>query len=77
MIPGVLLIWPLVLWRWVQIERQGEVTQKRYLPVRQGHGMAAILMSIAIILLIIFGWSARQDWPADIEPVQLSAGGGE
>ena len=76
LIPGVLLVWPLVLWRWIQIERHGEVTQKRYFPVRSAHSIAATLMSVVILLLLIFGWSARQDWPADIAPVQLSEGGG-
>lgn len=74
LIPGVLLIWPLVLWRWVQIERHGEITQKRYAPVRRAHGAVAALMSMVIVLLLIFGWSARQEWPANVAPIKLGTG---
>lgn len=76
LIPGVLLIWPLVLWRWFQIERHGQVTQKRYQPVRRAHGVAALTMSAVIVLVLILGWSARQDWPGDIAPVQLTTEAG-
>ena len=74
LIPGVLLIWPLVLWRWVQIERRGEVTMARYHPVRRAHTSAALAMSIVVVLFLAAGWSAKQDWPTDIPPVQMSTG---
>jgi len=74
LIPGVLLIWPLVLWRWLQIERAGDVTPKRYDAVRSAHGPATAAMSLVIVLVLIFGWTARQDWPSEIAPVQISEG---
>lgn len=74
LIPGVLLIWPLVLWRWWQIETETSGWAARYRPVRGAHGAATIVMSIAIIAIIILGLSVRQEWPADIAPVQLSEG---
>lgn len=74
LIPGVMLIWPLVLWRWWQIESDSSGWASRYRPVRSAHGAAAIVMSIGIIAIIITGLSVRQDWPADIAPVQLSDG---
>ncbi len=74
LIPGILLIWPLVIWRWVQIERQGEVTFNRYRPVRKSHHVVSFVMAICILGLLSFGWMARQDWPADVAPVQLSQG---
>lgn len=74
LIPGILMIWPLVLWRWWQIERVGEVTMSRYMPVRRAHTTATLLMGAAIVLVLMLGWGARQSWPGDIAPVQLSEG---
>ena len=74
LIPGVLLIWPLVLWRWWQIERHGEVTMARYFAVRRSYGAAVLCMSLVILLLLGMGWGARQTWPAQIAPVQMSEG---
>lgn len=74
LIPGVLLIWPLILWRWWQIESESIGWASRYRPVRSAHGPAAIAMSLGIIAIVITGLSVRQNWPADIAPVQLSDG---
>jgi len=74
LIPGILLIWPLVLWRWWQIERHGEVTMSRYHPIRRGHGPAVIAMTVAIVVLLGLSLSARQDWPADTAPVRMTQG---
>ncbi|MEL7090375.1 MAG: hypothetical protein AAFN94_01445 [Pseudomonadota bacterium] len=74
LVPGVLLIWPLVLWRWWQIEAQAAPWAARYRPVRASYGVAVIAMSVGIILIVALGLNARQSWPADTAPVQLSAG---
>jgi len=75
LVPAVLLIWPLILWRWWQIEAQTSPWAARYRPVRAYYGAAVILMSLTIIALMIAGLSVRQNWPADIAPVELSAEG--
>lgn len=72
LIPGVLLIWPLVLWRWWQIEAQAAGWAPRYRAARAWYGPAVIAMSIAIVTIICAGLSVRQTWPADAMPVQLS-----
>ena len=74
LIPGILMIWPLVLWRWWQIEGQSEAWAKRYRPWRAQHGLAACLMAIAVIAALIAGLSIRQSWPVDTAPLQLSEG---
>lgn len=74
LIPGILLIWPLVLWRWWQIETSSVGWAARYRPVRSAHGAAAIFMSVALALILIFGLQARQNWPDDVAPVRLSEG---
>lgn len=72
LVPGILLIWPLVLWRWAAIAAGTDDLQKRYRPRRNSHHMIAVLMPIAIVVIIAAGLSVRQTWPADIAPVQLS-----
>ena len=77
LIPGVLLIWPLVLWRWWQIEAEAAPWAARYRPVRSAHGLAVIAMSIGIVAIVVAGLSVRQTWPANAAPVQLSEGTGQ
>lgn len=74
LIPGVLLIWPLVLWRWWQIETEASPWAARYRAVRKPYGVAVIAMSIGILVIVFIGLSVRQTWPADVAPVQLSKG---
>ncbi|MEM9872026.1 MAG: hypothetical protein AAF822_12280 [Pseudomonadota bacterium] len=74
LIPGVLMIWPLVLWRWWQIEAEAAPWAARYRPVRASYGAAVIAMSLGIVVIVGLGLSVRQTWPADAAPVQLSAG---
>jgi uncharacterized membrane protein len=74
LIPGVLLIWPLVLWRWWQIETEREAWAARYRPVRASYGLAVVLMSVGIVVIVITGLSVRQSWPGGAAPVQLSEG---
>lgn len=72
LIPGILLIWPLVLWRWYRLESNTDVWAKRYKPVRSKHLPAALIMAGALTLAIVAGLSVKQTWPADIAPVKLS-----
>jgi hypothetical protein len=72
-IPGVLVIWPLVLWRWYIYETQTEVLERRYAPPRKAHFAIGMIMPLGIALIIFTGLNIRQTWPADIEPVRLSA----
>ena len=76
LIPGVLLIWPLVLWRWWQIETDSAGWAGRFRPIRKGHQLAAVLLAVGLIAALWLGLSQRQSWPADIAPVQLSVGDG-
>ena len=70
LIPGILLIWPLVLWRWWRLER-GEAFMPRYRPLL-AHAPAAILMAVLIVGALALSFGARQTWPSDIAPEKLS-----
>ena len=73
LIPGILLIWPLVLWRWWRLER-GEAFMPRYQPLL-AHPHAAMIMAVLITGALALSFSARQEWPADIVPERLSEAG--
>jgi len=73
LIPAILLIWPLVLWRWLRLEMGVENWSKRYKPPRRLHFWVAILFAISIPCIMLLGWSIRQTWPVNFEPQRISA----
>lgn len=73
LIPGILVIWPLVLWRWYIYETGVEKWQHRYDPPRKSHFAVGLILPVGICLIILAGLSVRQTWPADFKPVQLAA----
>lgn len=73
LIPAVLLIWPLVLWRWLREETGTARWSGRYSPPRASHTIAALLMAGVIVLTLITGFAIRQTWPEGTAPVQLEA----
>lgn len=72
LVPGVLLIWPLVLWRWMRLETGTDNWAARYRPPRAIHLPAAVLLSATLVFAIVAGLAVRQEWPADIAPERLS-----
>lgn len=72
-VPGILLIWPMVLWRWAILAKGKDYWPKRYATKRRNHQWFGLAMPVAIVVILIAGWSVRQTWPTDIAPVQLSA----
>ena len=76
LVPGVMLLWPLVLWRWLALERTPEPDRPwraRHSPRRRLHGRAAWLLALALPLLLATGFLAREMGPTEQPPVQLSA----
>lgn len=72
LVPGILLIWPLVLWRWAALRGPEMRWAARYHPPRAAHQVFAWGMALAILLAIGLGLSVRQNWPADIPAQQLA-----
>lgn len=71
LVPGILLLWPLVLWRWWVLETGRDRWAKRHDPPRRAHVWASLAMSAAIAAALVLGLGARQDWPADIAPERV------
>ena len=72
-VPAILIIWPLVLWRWWILETGRDDWAKRHDPPRNAHAVASLLMAAAIAAALAFGLMARQTWPSDIAPERLAA----
>lgn len=73
LIPAILLIWPLVIWRWLREETGTARWQARHSPPLAAHGVAAVLMALVVIVTLATAFAIRQSWPNDIAPVQLTA----
>ena len=72
LVPGVMLIWPLVLWRWMCLELRTDRWASRYRPPRAIHLPVAFALSAALVFAVFAGLTVRQSWPSDITPEQLS-----
>ena len=73
LVPGILIIWPLVLWRWWLYEKGTEAWETRYGPPRKSHFWVGVILPVAIAAIITTGLMQRQSWPADIAPELLAA----
>lgn len=73
LIPGILVLWPLVLWRWWVLAKGRDDWALRHRPPRRIHGSFAIVMSVLIAVSLLISFSIRQTWPSDIAPEQLEA----
>ena len=71
LIPGVVLLWPLVLWRWAQIERARRPVLHRP-PLLAQHRLS-VALSLTIPLIVALGLAVRQVGPFEREAVQIEA----
>jgi len=71
LIPGLVLIWPIVLWRWALIEFGWDDWRGRHAPPRRTQG--AIWSGLAILIPLIFfgGMILRQNGPLERPAVLL------
>ena len=72
LLPGLLLLWPLVLWRWWRLARGA-------LPAGPGRRYAAThrvvwtVLAVLLPLLLVSALALRQGGPMEAAPVRLSA----
>lgn len=77
LVPGILVLWPLVLWRWWVLASGRDKWPRRHTPPRRSHRAVAITMAVLIPLTLLTSFSIRQTWPSDIAPVKLDDGGSQ
>ncbi len=73
LVPGILLLWPLVLWRWWKLESGWSPTSLHYRAVRRAHGWVWLVLGIAIPALFILALFSRQEWPEGASAIKLEA----
>jgi hypothetical protein len=76
LIPGILLVWPLVLWRWYVSESDREKWRNRYNPPRKSHLIIGVILPVAIVAIFAVTLAQRQVWPGNIAPQQMHAAEG-
>lgn len=72
LIPGIVLIWPLVVWRWWVLAR-GWDEAKRHRPPRRVQHAVALGLAFAIPLILMGALLIRQDRTLDRPAVMLEA----
>lgn len=74
LVPGIVLLWPLVVWRWVRLEQGADASiAGRYRPVRDAHARAWALLAIVIPLILVGALTVRQTPPGADAAVRLEA----
>ena len=63
LVPGVLLIWPIVLWRWLNAEMSGPDSIERDRPVRDAHSRVWVVLAILIPAIFLLSLAIRQTPP--------------
>ena len=72
LVPGIPLLWPLVLYRWFRLATGTDRWAWRNAPPRAIHGVLAIGLALAIIVFLLAGALVKQTWPAKIAPQQIA-----
>lgn len=72
LVPGILLLWPLVLWRWMRLEARGDHWSLHYRPLRAAHAPVWFALAILIPTILLGALVIRKPWPAGVEPRQIS-----
>lgn len=75
LVPGLVLLWPLVIARWITVERQGYDNIRRDRPLRDPHRAVWLILVVAIPAVLLTALLVRQSPPAagDAGAVRLEA----
>lgn len=71
LVPGVILIWPLVLWRWLILARDNDNLQNRHRPPLSAQRAIGLSLAFAIPVLVIGALLLRQNGPLERPAVML------
>lgn len=72
LVPGIVLLWPAVLWRWFALERGAKQGAGAHKPPRRVQDGAALALAVLVPLILLVALVARQDGPLERAPVQLA-----
>ncbi len=72
LVPGIVLLWPLVLWRWAALERGRDRPFARHRPPRDAHGAIWRWLAPAIPAILLAGLLVRSDGPTEAPAVPIA-----
>jgi hypothetical protein len=64
LVPGILLLWPIVLWRWFEIERPANTDIRRDVPLRDAHAGVWFVLAVLMPIILFASLAVRQQTPA-------------
>lgn len=70
--PGIILLWPLVLWRWLALERGRTDATPDSRPLQRAHRVIWVVLAVLLPLIVILALVTRQV-PSSVAPVRLEA----
>ncbi|MCY4152995.1 MAG: hypothetical protein OXE94_12290 [Aestuariivita sp.] len=70
LIPGILIIWPLVIWRWWQLTGTTTTSVTRSAP-RESHAIVAVVLAVIVSATLFTTEAIRQEWPSHLAPIRL------
>ncbi|MEM7775326.1 MAG: hypothetical protein AAF732_06925 [Pseudomonadota bacterium] len=73
LVPGILLLWPLVLVRWFVLEASGHEAARRDRPLRDAHAWVWLVLAILIPAILIGSLTLRQSRSVDDATVRIQA----
>lgn len=73
LVPAILLIWPLVLWRWAVVESGRDSWAARHAPPRRAHGRIWTVLAWVIPAILLAALVLRQNGPLERPAVRLEA----
>jgi hypothetical protein len=81
LLPGVVLLWPLVLWRWYLLETDQDRWELRHRPPKRAHGGVWLVLAFLLPAIVAGALLLRQPWPegrapAPLDPVADAVAGG-
>lgn len=71
--PGVILLWPIVLWRWRQKEQGGLDWRYHHSPRRKLAGFLQLLLALSLLVILYVAVIIGPDPQTFPEPVKLGA----
>ena len=66
LVPGIVLLWPVVLWRWVILARGRDNWAKRHRPPLAAHGRVWSVLAAAIPLVFLAALLLAEPRPSDL-----------
>lgn len=71
LVPGIAFLWPLVIVRWIALERGARHDGTAHLPPRRAQSGLALALAVAVVAMLLLALLARQDGPRERVPVLL------